>query len=423
MNLLIILGAIWLNSQLSLARPQTSKINMTSAEAPSAPRRPQSYGSYQFEIFAKGAFGGGPVVTTDPSKLEAQARGKMTPKAYGFLAGGSGDRATMEANRLAFRQWKLIPRMLRGSGPRDLSVQLFGKKYPTPVLLAPIGFQNIFHSDAEPGVAGVANELGIPYVMSMNSNAPIEDIASANKNGERWFQLYWPPSDYMTILYLNKAKANSFNVLVVTLDAFTLGWRPWDLDQGYMPVNTPRTPRNPNTNNASMPNSTFSLDSLFSPAPSWDRLKFLRDNWSGPIVLKGIQHVDDAKAAVAAGMDGIIVSNHGGRQLDGGIGSLDALEEIAAAVGDQITVLFDSGIRTGADIIKALSLGAKAVLVGRPWAYGLGIAGKEGAKSVIRGILAQLEINMNIAGLRSIADCNKGVLRKITYLGGTQAWE
>jgi lactate 2-monooxygenase len=421
MKLSFFFGAIWLNSQLSLARPQTTRSNMTSAEAPRAPRRPQSYGSYQFEIFAKGAFGGAPIVTTDPSKLEAQAKEKMSPKAYGFLAGGSGDRGTMDANRLAFRQWKLIPRMLRGSGARDLSVELFGKRYPTPVLLAPIGFQNVFHSDAEPGVAGVANELGIPYVMSMNSNAPIEDIASANKNGERWFQLYWPPSDYMTLSYLNKAKANGFNVLVVTLDAFTLGWRPWDLDQGYMPVNTPRAPKNPN--NASIPSPPFSLNTLFSPAPSWERLKFLRDNWSGPIVLKGIQHVDDAKAAVAAGMDGIIVSNHGGRQLDGGIGSLDALEEIAAAVGDKITILFDSGIRTGADIIKALSLGAKAVLIGRPWAYGLGIAGKEGAKSVIRGILAQFEINMNIAGLQSVADCNKSILRRITYLGGTQAWE
>jgi lactate 2-monooxygenase len=415
MKLALFLWAICLNPMLSLAKPQSTKVNMTSSEAPQAPRRLQSYGSYQFELLTKG---GVPSVTTDPNKLEAQAKQKMPPKAFGFLAGGSGERATLDANRLAFHQWKLIPRMLRGSGSRDLSVQIFGKKYPTPVMIAPIGFQNVFHPDAEPGVASIANELGLPYVMSMNSHAPIEDIASANEKGERWFQLYWPPSDYMTITYLNKAKANGFRVLVVTLDAFTLGWRPWDLDQAYFPVNTPSAPRTPN--NVTIPGVPFRPDTFFSPAPSWERLKVLRENWSGPIVLKGIQHVDDAKAAVAAGMDGIIVSNHGGRQLDGGIGSLDALEEIADAVGDRITVLFDSGIRTGADVIKALSLGAKAVLVGRPWAYGLGIAGKEGARSVLRGILAQVEINMNIAGLQSIKDCNRKALRKITYLGGMQ---
>jgi lactate 2-monooxygenase len=418
MKLSHFLQAVCLNPMLILARPQSAKINTTAPEAPQGPQRLQSYGSYQFEIFAKGAFGGGPSVTTDPNKLEAQAKQKMTPKAFGFLAGGSGERATMDANRQAFHQWKLIPRMLRGSGGRDLSVHIFGKKYPTPVMIAPIGFQHVFHPDAEPGVASIANELGLPYVMSMNSHAPMEDIANANQNGERWFQLYWPPSDYMTISYLNKAKANGFRVLVVTLDAFTLGWRPWDLDQGYFPVNIPSAPKTPN--NATIPSAPLSLNTLFSPAPSWERLKFLRDNWSGPIVLKGIQHVDDAKEAVAAGMDGIIISNHGGRQLDGGIGSLDALEEIAEAVGDKITVLFDSGVRTGADVIKALSLGAKAVLVGRPWAYGLGIAGKEGAKSVLRGILAQVEINMNIAGLNSVKDCNRKALRKITYLGGMQ---
>ncbi|KAF2434257.1 oxidoreductase [Tothia fuscella] len=380
-----------------------------------------------------GFLGSKPVVTTDPAKLEQQAKSKMTPKAFNFLAGGSGERATVDANRLAFQQWKIVPRMLRGSEPRDLSITLFGKKYPTPIMIAPIGFQNIFHKDAETGVAGVASELGIPYVMSMNSYSTVEEVGTASKNNDRWFQLYWPPSDYMTIQILERAKAAGFNVLVVTLDAFTLGWRPWDLDEGYMPANMPRFP---NTTPTKVPNGTvvrdvppppagngtgdaspFKWDQYFSPPPSWDRLKFLRQHWPGPILLKGIQHPDDAEQALTAGMNGIIVSNHGGRQADGGIGSLDALPEIVEAVGGKMTVLFDSGVRTGADVIKALSLGANGVLIGRPWAYGLGIGGKEGAKAVLRGILAQVEINMSIAGIKSVKECNRSVLRRLGYYG------
>lgn len=420
MRLTYFIGAICLEAQISVAWPQLPKIGLVSSESQFG--LPKSYGAYQFELFAKGIFGGanaGPLVTTDPNKLEEQAKSKMSAKSFGFLAGGSGERATMDANRLAFRQWKLVPRMLRSSGARDLSVQLFNKTYPTPLLFAPIGFLNAIHADAEAGVAEIAKELEIPYVKSMNSFSPVDDIAFANGDGARWFQLYWPPSDQMTISLLKNAKANGFEALVVTLDATTLGWRPWDQDQAYFPMNIPQTPKHPNNN--SVTSLGFGIDALFNKPPSWSRLKFLREHWSGPILLKGIQHVDDAKEAVAAGMDGIIVSNHGGRQLDGGIGSLDALAEITAEVGDRITVLFDSGIRTGPDIIKALSLGAKAVLVGRPWAYGLGIAGKEGAKAVIRGLLADLEISMKIAGLQSVKDCNRGILRKVTYFTDIQS--
>jgi lactate 2-monooxygenase len=374
---------------------------------------------------------GAPGVTTDPNYLEEQARGKMSPQAYGFLAGGAGERATMDANRLSFRQWKIVQRVLRPQGGRDLSVVLFGKRYPTPILFAPIGFQHLFHADAEPGVSQIAKELGVPYVMSQNSGAPMEQIAQANGNGERWYQLYWSPLDFFTISQLNRAKANGFRVLVVTLDLVTTGWRPWDLDQGFMPTGyrgniaslnatvRPNATASPNATaagNRMVPLDEFANDFANEP-PSWERLKFLRANWPGPILLKGIQHVDDAKLAAETGMDGIIISNHGGRQLDGGVGSLDVLPEIVDAVGGRLTVLFDSGVRTGADIIKALALGAKGVLIGRPWAYGLAIAGKDGAKQVMQGLLAQLEINMGIAGLRSIADCKRDILRKSAYVG------
>jgi isopentenyl diphosphate isomerase/L-lactate dehydrogenase-like FMN-dependent dehydrogenase len=306
-------------------------------------------------------------------------------------------------------------------------VELFGKRFPTPILFSPIGFQHLFHADAEPGVSQIANELGVPYIMSQNSGAPMEQIAQANGNGERWFQLYWSPSDFFTTSQLNRARANGFRVLVVTLDLATTGWRPWDLDQGFMPTNYrgPKTSANATATGGRMvPLDEFSTDmentDLANEPPSWDRLKFLRANWPGPILLKGIQHVDDAKLAVEAGMDGIILSNHGGRQLDGAVGSLDVLPEIVDAVGSRITILFDSGVRTGADVIKALALGAKGVLVGRPWAYGLGIAGKDGAKQVMQGILAQVEINMAIAGIRNIAECQRSILRKASN-GGERA--
>jgi lactate 2-monooxygenase len=365
---------------------------------------------------------GAPVVTTDPNYLEEQARGKMSTQGYAFLAGGSGERATMDANRLAFRQWKIVQRVLRPQGSRDLSTVLFGKRFPTPILFAPVGFQYLFHPDAEPGVSQIANELGVPYVMSQNSGASMEQIAQANGNGERWFQLYWSPSDAMTTAQLNRARNSGFRVLVVTLDLATTGWRPWDIDQsamrGSFPVqNASRmVPLDELAGAADLANAT----ELANEPPSWDRLKFLRANWQGPILLKGIQHADDARLAADAGMDGVIVSNHGGRQLDGAVGSLDVLPEIVDAVGNRLTVLFDSGVRTGADVIKALALGARGVLVGRPWAYGLGIAGKDGAKQVMQGLLAQVEINMSIGGFGSIADLRRDILRRSTH-GGERA--
>jgi lactate 2-monooxygenase len=427
----LIFGALCL-SRGSLALPEQTQVESADSLAGTTQQQlqqdatflhtgqappPRVWGAYQSEIFMKGALGSRPTVTMDPNKLEEQARGKLNAKAFGFLNGGSGEHATMDANRAAFKQWKLIPRMLR-PGKVDLSIKLFNKTYSTPVLFAPIGFQDILNVDAEPGVASVATELGIPYVLSMSTSATMEDVAKASGTGDRWFQLYWPPSDYLTINLLTRAKENGYSVLVVTVDATTLGWRPVDLDLGYMPNNFNATsgkasPLMPDMASLLSGGALPSIGQLFSAPPSWDRIKFLREHWSGPILLKGIQHVDDAKLAVKYGVDGVIVSNHGGRQLDGGIGSLDALPEIVDAVGDQITVLFDSGVRTGADIIKALALGAKGVLVGRPWAYGMGIAGKDGVRQVMRGLMAQLEINMAIAGLYSVSQVDRKIMRRI----------
>ncbi|KKK15048.1 hypothetical protein AOCH_002117, partial [Aspergillus ochraceoroseus] len=341
---------------------------------------PENYGQYQTEIYGQGALLGlKPNVTTDPRLLEKQARRTLSNRSFNYVAGGAGEKSTMDSNRLAFRQWKLIPRMLKKMDRQDLAINIFGQEYPTPLIMAPIGVQGLFHDDKETGLAEVCAEVGVPYTLSTASTSSIEDVAQANGNGKRWFQLYWPGDDAITLSLLKRARENGYTVLVVTLDTWSLAWRPADLDNAYIPFirgvgnqvgfSDPvfRTKFEKETGSKVEEDivgaSRAWIGGVLSTSPhSWDQISFLRKNWDGPLVLKGIQHVDDAKLAADAGCDGIVVSNHGGRQLDGAIGSLEVLPEIVDAVGDKLTVLFDSGIRTGSDIIKALCLGAKAVL-------------------------------------------------------------
>lgn len=261
--------------------------------------------------------------------------------------------------------------------------------------MAPIGVQGIYHEDKELGSAEIAATLSIPYIHSTAATSMIEEVAKANKLGCRWYQLYWPQDNEVTKSLLHRAKENGYEVLVVTLDIWVVAWRTADLDNGFVPFvkgigdqtgfSDPVFRRKYETKTGKQVEedmdsaaAMWNADVFSGQASghSWDDIAFLQDHWDGPIVLKGIQHVDDAKKAMQLNIQGIIVSNHGGRQLDGAIGSLEVLPEIVNAVGDKVTVLFDSGIRTGSDIVKALCLGAKAVLVGRPWVYGLAIGGK-----------------------------------------------
>ena len=283
---------------------------------------------------------------------------------------------------------------------------ILGTQYPTPILIAPVGVQAIFHEDAETGVASIAAELGVPYILSTASSRTIEEVATASgSEAHRWFQLYWPQDDSITKSLLSRAEKENYKVLVVTLDTWALSWRPWDLDAAYVPFmkgignqtgfSDPVFRRKfqekhgkeveEDVHNAAL---EWQSDVFSGAAHTWDQVQFLRDNWKGPIVLKGIQHPEDAKRAVEVGVQGIIVSNHGGRQMDGAMGSLEMLPECVEAVEGKIEVLFDSGIRTGVDVIKAMCLGASGVLIGRPWVYGLGIAGKAGAKAALQGLLA-----------------------------------
>lgn len=322
-------------------------------------------------------------MTCDPNKLEEQAKKFLGARSFNYVAGGAGEKATMDANRLVFRQWKMIPRMLRPTTHRDLRIELFGQTLESPLLIAPIGVQTIFHPDKETGMAGIAREIGLPYILSTASSSSIEEVAEANGNGTRWYQLYWPQDHEITKSLLHRAKSNGYKVLLITLDTWALAWRPADLDNAYVPFASGigdqtgfsdpafRAKFAAKHNNKTPEDDVFlasrewESDVFSGAAHSWEDLELIKAEWDGPIVLKGIQHVEDAKKAVEMGMQGIVVSNHGGRQLDGAIGSLEVLPEIVEAVGDKLTVLFDSGVRTGVDVIKALCLGAKGVLIGR----------------------------------------------------------
>jgi lactate 2-monooxygenase len=387
-----------------------------------------TFGSYQNEIYLQGLGEQTPAFTTDGTRLADAARERMESGPFGYVFGGAGSGATVRANREAFDRWRIVPRMLTDATQRDLSTTVLGTRMPAPVLLAPVGVQSILHPDGELATARAAAELGVPMILSTASSHTIEEVAAANVgsegDGQRWFQLYWPNDNDVTVSILSRAKAAGFDTLVVTLDTWTLAWRPNDLDQSYLPFI-----RGIGT---AIPFSDPAFQSALDLSPEedprmailrwipmftgtdkrWDQLPFLREHWDGPIVLKGIQHVDDARRASEAGMDGIVVSNHGGRQVDGAVASLEVLPEIVAAVGDRLAVLFDSGIRTGADVIKALALGAQAVLVGRPYAYGLALGGQDGVRHAVRSLLADFDLTLGLSGHRTPGELSADSLRR-----------
>ncbi|MEE1939870.1 lactate 2-monooxygenase [Streptomyces sp. TRM 70361] len=383
-----------------------------------------NFGAYQSELYLNGLGGQLPPFTTDFTALEDSARERLEPGPFWYVAGSAGSGATARANRAAFDAWRLVPRVLRDATVRDLRTTVLGTDLPAPVLLAPIGVQSIIHPDGELATARAAAALGVPTVLSTASSHTIEDVAAASGDGPRWYQLYWPNDDEVCVSILNRAKAAGFTTLVVTLDTWTLAWRPHDLDLSYLPFVRGVGTAIPFSDPAFLAGLAKSpeedlISAVLRWVPmftgtdrSWDRLPFLRDHWDGPIVLKGIQHPDDARRAVAAGMDGIVVSNHGGRQVDGAAASLEMLPEIAAAVAGRTEVLFDSGVRTGSDVLKALALGAKAVLIGRPYAYGLAHGGEDGVRHVLRGLLADLDLTLGLSGHRSPAELSPESLRR-----------
>ncbi|MET8759820.1 lactate 2-monooxygenase [Lentzea sp. NPDC004782] len=382
-----------------------------------------SFAAYQNEIYLQGLGGAVPPFTTDPDALEQSARDRLGPGPFWYVAGGAGSGATVRANREAFDRVRIVPRMLTNATERHLGVSVLGTGLPAPVLLAPVGVQSILHPDGELATARAAAELGVPMVLSTASSHTIEEVAEASGDGPRWYQLYWPNDPDVCASLLERARKAGYTALVVTLDTWTLAWRPHDLDQAYLPflrgVGTAIPFSDPvfraglqKSPEEDLPMAILRWVQLFTGTDkSWEQLAFLREHWDGPIVLKGIQHADDARKAVESGMDGVVVSNHGGRQVDGAVGSLDVLPSIVEAVGEQVDVLFDSGIRTGADIVKALALGAKAVMVGRPYAYGLAHGGQVGVRHVLRSLLADFDLTLGLSGHRSPAELSPDALR------------
>lgn len=389
---------------------------------------PRMYGmERQLQIYLAGMQGQRPTTPMTYDLLEEQARERLSPEAYGYVAGGAGGEETMRANRAAFERWQIVPRMLRNVGERDVRVSLFGATFPAPILLAPIGVQSIVHPEAEVAVARAAASVGVPFILSTASSKTMEEVAQAADaagNTTRWYQLYWGRDPELTASFLARAERAGYSAIVATLDTPLLSWRERDIAYAYLPflqgegianylsdpVFRASLPQPPEENPQA---AVMRFVQVFSnPTLTWDDLKFLREHTRLPILLKGILHPDDARHAIDAGAAGIIVSNHGGRQVDGAIPALDALPGIVTAVQRRVPVLFDSGIRRGADVFRAMALGASAVLLGRPYIWGLTIGGEAGVRDVILNTLADLDLTLALSGYTSCAQLNPSVLRR-----------
>lgn len=380
------------------------------------------YNAFQYELYLGGVGGEVPSLPMTYEGMRERARQVLPPEAYGYVAGSASTESTEAANRRAFDRWRIRPRMLTDVEARDLSVELFGRRLPAPVLLAPIGVQGILHEEAEVATARGAASLGVPTVLSTVASYPIEEVAEAAGDTPRWFQLYWPTEDDLTDSLIQRAADAGYDAVVVTLDTRMLAWRPRDLVQAYLPFLHGKGLANYRTDpvfTAGIDDSAEDVEqatimrwaSVFAdPSQTWERLRELADRSPLPLLVKGIQHPDDARLAVDAGVAGLVVSNHGGRQVDGAMGALEALPEVADAVGAHVPVLFDSGVRSGADLVVALALGARAVLLGRPYAWGLAVAGDEGVRHVLRCLLADFELTMALSGLTRCDELDRDLL-------------
>jgi lactate 2-monooxygenase len=411
----------------------------------------------QTAIYLGGAGGARPKVPVSAERLQAKARRAMSREAYAYIAAGAGGETTMKANRAAFDRWRIVPRMLRDVSGRDNAVELFGRRLESPFLLAPIGVLELAHDDADLAVARAAAGERVPMIFSNQASTPMEDCARALGDSPRWFQLYWSTSDELVESFVSRAEACGCEAIVVTLDTTMLGWRPRDLDPAFLPFlrgkgiaqytsdpvfrrlmsdsggdgddgpepkPTPAalrtlvqlTRRYPDrfvrtlTSGRGRAAVQRFVQIYSRPSLTWDDLAFLRERTKLPILLKGVLHPDDASRALDHGVNGIVVSNHGGRQVDGSIASLEALPGVVDAVGGRAPVLLDSGLRGGADAFKALALGATAVLLGRPYVFGLAAAGEDGVREVLQNFKAEFDLTMGLAGCTSVAEVDRDAI-------------
>jgi lactate 2-monooxygenase len=411
----------------------------------------------QTQIYLGGVSGRRPRVPVSYTRLERRARRKMGRDAFAYVATGAGAERTIAANRAGFDQWRIVPRMLRDVEHRDTGVELFGRRLESPFLLAPVGVLELAHPEADLAVARAAQATATPMIFSNQASHPMEELAAILGESLHWMQLYWSKSNDLVESLARRAKACGCEAIVVTLDTTVLGWRTRDLERAYLPFlrgkgiaqytsdpvfarliatpgPAPPPEQQPRPNLAALrtlialtrayPGGFLEtlrsgrgraavqrfVDIYSRPSLSWEDLPFLRERTDLPILLKGVLHPDDAARAIDAGIDGLVVSNHGGRQVDGSIATIEALPAVADAVAGRIPILLDSGIRGGADAFKALALGATAVLIGRPYVYGLAIAGSAGVREVIENIRADFELTMALTGCRSISEIGREML-------------
>jgi len=412
----------------------------------------------QKQIYLTGVAGKKPLIPTNMVTLARLARRRMKREAFAYMAGGAGTENTMSANQKAFERWRIVPRVLKDVSIRDTSVTLFGDTLPSPFLLAPIGVLDLACKQADIKTAKAAAATGTPMIFSNQASVPMETCAGVMGESPHWFQLYWSKSDELVASLVSRAEACGCSAIVVTLDTTLLGWRIRDLDLAYLPflrgkgiaqyTSDPVFQRlldEPDTEPP--PERKITLSSISAmvqmvrnypgsfwtslrsgrpvaavrkfiniysrPSLTWENLAFLREHTKLPILLKGILHPDDAKKAMDYGINGLVVSNHGGRQIDGALGALDALPDVVEAVEGKVPILLDSGVRSGADIFKALALGAKAVCLGRPYAYALALAGQKGVEELIYNFMADFDLTMGLAGCKSVEEITKGNLRQV----------
>lgn len=415
----------------------------------------------QNEVYRAGVFGHSPRVPVGIRRLQERAKRVLDARAYAYVAGGAGNEVTQRANRAAFDRWAVVPRVLRDASVRDTSVELFGRRLPAPLLLGPVGALELVHDEADLAVARAAAATGVPMVFSNQGSVPMEVCAAAMGDAPRWFQLYWSTSDELVESLIGRAEASGCEALVITLDTTMLGWRPRDLDLGHLPfalgkgiaqytsdpvfrrlveeraaAGGPKEPQPRPTpaavkalvsmarawpgsfrDNLRSPLPRAAVDTFLSiysrPSINWTDLAWLRSRTKLPILLKGVLHPDDARRALDEGMDGVVVSTHGGRQVDRSVPALDALPDVVAAIGDRAPVLLDSGVRTGADVFTAVSLGARAVLLGRPFAWGLALAGEEGVRQVVSDVLGEFDLTLGLTGHTAVDQLNPEILRRV----------
>lgn len=354
--------------------------------------------------------------------LREEAHEAMSEEARAYVHGGAGAETTFRREQ-DFSEWRIVPRMLQGVEDRDLSTEFLGREIDFPLMITPLGVQTLAHEEGELATARASSEMNVPFILSSLSSTPMEDVAEALGDTPKYFQFYWSSDEDIARSFLNRAEEAGYDGIVLTVDAPILGWRERLVERGYYPFlegegvgnyfSDPAFRERLDEPPKDDPEAAVELflEAFGDPSLTWDDLSFLFENTDLPVHVKGVLHPDDAHNAVEAGADGVGVSTHGGRQVDGSLTALEALPGVVDEVGDETTITFDSGIRRGSDVFRALALGADACLLGRPFVYGLALGGQEGVEHVLETLLADFDLTMGLAGRDSVAKIDRSAVR------------